>query len=51
MLVCRLGREGEGSENVYCLYTHENIDIFGWPLIFLETLLLILSMLVNGNIL
>ncbi len=24
---------GRGSENVYCLYTHENVDIFGWPLI------------------
>ncbi len=20
------------SEEVYCLYTHENVDIFGWPL-------------------
>ncbi len=24
--------EGRGSEKVYCLYTHENADIFGWPL-------------------
>ncbi len=32
MLVCTLGGEGEGSEKVYCLYTHENVDIFGWPL-------------------
>ncbi len=24
--------EGRGSEKVYCLYTHENVDIFGWPL-------------------
>ncbi len=23
---------GRGSEKVYCLYTHENFDIFGWPL-------------------
>ncbi len=23
---------GRGSEKVYCLYTHENVDIFGWPL-------------------
>ncbi len=23
---------GRGSEKVYCLYTHENDDIFGWPL-------------------
>ncbi len=22
---------GRGSEKVYCLYTHENVDIFGWP--------------------
>ncbi len=32
MLVCTLGGEGEGHEKVYCLYTHENVDIFGWPL-------------------
>ncbi len=24
---------GRGSEKVYCLYTDENVDIFGWPLI------------------
>ncbi len=24
---------GRGSEKVYFLYTHENVDIFGWPLI------------------
>ncbi len=24
---------GRGSEKVYCLYTHENVDIFGWPLL------------------
>ncbi len=23
---------GRGSEKVYCLYTHENVDIFRWPL-------------------
>ncbi len=23
---------GRGSEKVYSLYTHENVDIFGWPL-------------------
>ncbi len=23
---------GRGSEKVYCLYTHENVDIFGLPL-------------------
>ncbi len=23
---------GRGSEKVYCLYTHENVDILGWPL-------------------
>ncbi len=23
---------GKGSEKVYCLYTYENVDIFGWPL-------------------
>ncbi len=23
---------GRGSEKVYCFYTHENVDIFGWPL-------------------
>ncbi len=27
--------EGRGSENVYCLYTHENVDIFGWPPVWL----------------
>ncbi len=33
MLVCTLGvGGGGGSEKVYCLYTHENVDIFGWPL-------------------
>ncbi len=33
MLVCTLGGEGGGgSEKVYCLYTHENVDILGWPL-------------------
>ncbi len=26
---------GRGSEKVYCFYTHENVDIFGWPLIVL----------------
>ncbi len=24
---------GRGSEKVYCLYTHKNFDIFGWPVI------------------
>ncbi len=34
MLVCTLrGEGGRESEKVYCLYTHENVDIFGWPLI------------------
>ncbi len=23
---------GRRSVKVYCLYTHENVDIFGWPL-------------------
>ncbi len=23
---------GRASEKVYCLYTHENVDIFEWPL-------------------
>ncbi len=23
---------GRGSEKVYCLYNHENVDIFGWPI-------------------
>ncbi len=23
---------GMGSEKVYCSYTHENVDIYGWPL-------------------
>ncbi len=32
MLVCTLVGEWEGFEKVYCLYTHENVDIFGWPL-------------------
>ncbi len=26
------GGGGRVSEKVYCLYTHENVDIFGWPL-------------------
>ncbi len=31
MLVCTLrGEGGRGSEKVYCLYTHENVDIFWW---------------------
>ncbi len=29
---------GRGSEKVYCLYTHENDDIFGWPLIQFNTM-------------
>ncbi len=24
--------KGGGSEKVYCLYTNENVDIFGWHL-------------------
>ncbi len=40
MLVCTLGGEwGGGSENVYYLTTHENVDIFGWPLTTLSLLL------------
>ncbi len=27
------GRGIGGLKKVYCLYTHENVDIFGWPLI------------------
>ncbi len=23
---------GRGSQKVYGLYTHENVDIYGWPL-------------------
>ncbi len=30
LYTCRGG--GRGSEKVYCLYTHENVGIFGWPL-------------------
>ncbi len=38
MLVCTLGGEGgRGSEKVYCLYTHENVDIFGWTLTYIYT--------------
>ncbi len=25
-------KPGSGFEKVYCLYTYENIDIFGWSL-------------------
>ncbi len=25
-------RGGRGQKKVYCMYTHENVDIFGWPL-------------------
>ncbi len=35
MLVCNPGSvhfRGKGSEKIYCLYTHENVDIFGWLL-------------------
>ncbi len=32
MLLYTLEGRGEGSEKVYCLYTHENVDIFEWPL-------------------
>ncbi len=31
VLMCLLF-EGDGSEKVYVLYTHENVDIFGHPL-------------------
>ncbi len=27
-----LGGGGKGSENVYCVHTHEHVDIFGCPL-------------------
>ncbi len=27
-----MGGGGRGSEKVFCLYTHEKVDIFGWPL-------------------
>ncbi len=26
---------GRGSQKVYGLYTHENVDIYGWPLMIL----------------
>ncbi len=34
-------KNGRGvvSEKVYCLYNHENVDIFGWPLTDMNTLL------------
>ncbi len=35
--------EGRGSEKVYCLYTYENVDIFGWPLRAIKT------SRINGN--
>ncbi len=28
--------EGRGSQKVYGLYNHENVDIYGWPLNFLH---------------
>ncbi len=27
---------GRGSQKVYVLYTHENVDIYGWPLKWFE---------------
>ncbi len=34
MLICILvERERKGSEEVYVLYTHLNVDNYGWPLI------------------
>ncbi len=32
MLICNF-LEGRGSEKVYVLYTHLNLDNYGWPLI------------------
>ncbi len=41
LYTCRGG--GRGYEKVYCLYTHENVDIFGWPLTYIPTKLYILD--------
>ncbi len=30
--MCTLYWWGRGSQKVYGLYTHENVDIYGWPL-------------------
>ncbi len=32
MLMCTLFWGGGGYQNVYGLYTHENVDIYGWRL-------------------
>ncbi len=32
MLMCTLLFGGRGSQKVYGLYTHENVDIYGQPL-------------------
>ncbi len=37
MLVCTLGGEGGGGlKKCTVLYTHENVDISGWPLSYLS---------------
>ncbi len=41
MLVCILCLRRE-PEKVYCLYTRENVDIFGWPLNLLKYIFFIL---------
>ncbi len=37
--------EGRGrvSEKVYCLHTHENVDIFGWPLSYVKNMIVYFS--------
>ncbi len=40
MYIWRVG--GRRSEKVYCMYTHENVDIFGWPLITLSTSVIVI---------
>ncbi len=37
-----------GSEKVYCLYTHENVDIFGCPLTIFTNSCVYLGLYNNG---
>ncbi len=41
--------EGGGSQKVYGLYTHENVDIYGWPLINLKISKCLNSILILGH--
>ncbi len=38
---------GRGCEKVYCLYTHENVDIFGWHLTYYTTVVHLIFNFIN----